>query len=70
MLHQLVEPVAVRAHIFRLLGRMCYQQNGVGVPEPAGRMGTPEEVAELAFAITKKNDYLTGQIITLDGGWI
>ena len=37
---------------------------------PAGRMGTPEEVAELAFAITKKNDYLTGQIITLDGGWI
>ena len=37
---------------------------------PARRMGTPEEVAELAFAITKKNDYLTGQIITLDGGWI
>ena len=33
VLHQLVEPVAVRAHIFRLLGRMCYQQNGVGVPE-------------------------------------
>lgn len=37
---------------------------------PAGRMGTPQEVADLAFAITKKNDYLTGQIITLDGGWI
>ena len=37
---------------------------------PAGRMGTPEEVAELAFSITKKNDYLTGQIITLDGGCI
>lgn len=37
---------------------------------PVGRMGTPQEVADLAFAITKKNDYLTGQIITLDGGWI
>lgn len=37
---------------------------------PAGRMGTPEEVAELALLLCKKNDYLTGQIISLDGGWI
>lgn len=37
---------------------------------PAGRMGTATEVAELAFAINQNNDYLTGQIITLDGGWI
>lgn len=37
---------------------------------PAGRMGTAEEVAQLAFDINKKNDYLTGQIIILDGGWI
>lgn len=36
---------------------------------PAGRMGTPEEVAELAYQITSGNQYLTGQIITLDGGW-
>lgn len=37
---------------------------------PAGRMGSPEEVAKLAYDINEKNDYLTGQIITLDGGWI
>lgn len=37
---------------------------------PAGRMGTAEEVAELAYAINQKNDYLTGQVIVLDGGWI
>ncbi len=37
---------------------------------PAGRMGTSEEVAQLAFDINKKNDYLTGQVIILDGGWI
>ena len=37
---------------------------------PSGRMGTPREVAELAYQITQKNHYLTGQIITLDGGWI
>jgi 3-oxoacyl-[acyl-carrier protein] reductase len=37
---------------------------------PAGRFGTPEEVAALALQLATGNDYLTGQIITLDGGWI
>lgn len=37
---------------------------------PACRMGHPEEVAELIFALATGHDYLTGQIITLDGGWI
>ena len=37
---------------------------------PAERMGTPEEVAELAFSIASGHAYLNGQIITLDGGWI
>lgn len=36
---------------------------------PAGRFGTPEEVAELAFSLAFGCSYLTGQIITLDGGW-
>lgn len=37
---------------------------------PAGRLGRAEEVADLVYALTHKNEYLTGQIITLDGGWI
>lgn len=37
---------------------------------PSGRMGTPEEVAEMALSITEGPSYLTGQIITLDGGWM
>lgn len=37
---------------------------------PANRLGQAEEVAHLAYQLTEKNDYLTGQIITLDGGWI
>lgn len=37
---------------------------------PAGRMGQPQEVAELALSIATGNPYLNGQIITLDGGWI
>lgn len=37
---------------------------------PAGRFGKPEEVGALALQIVTGNHYLTGQIITLDGGWI
>ena len=37
---------------------------------PAGRFGQPEEVAHLALQLATANDYLTSQIITLDGGWI
>lgn len=36
---------------------------------PAGRPGTPEEVAALAYSLTDTSPYLTGQIITIDGGW-
>ena len=37
---------------------------------PACRMVTPEEVGRLALQLAGKHSYLTGQIITLDGGWI
>ncbi len=37
---------------------------------PAGRLGTPEEVADLVWQLTQSNAYLTGQVIGLDGGWI
>ena len=36
---------------------------------PADRLGTPEEAAKLILSISKTPDYLTGQIITMDGGW-
>lgn len=38
---------------------------------PAGRMGKPEEIARFVYELaTGGHNYLTGQIITLDGGWI
>lgn len=37
---------------------------------PADRIGQPEEVASLSLQICTGNTYLTGQIITLDGGWM
>ena len=36
---------------------------------PAGRFGQPEEVAELVLSLATGQNYLTGQVITLDGGW-
>lgn len=36
---------------------------------PAGRMGTPEEAADMAFRLAEAPIYLTGQIVTIDGGW-
>lgn len=37
---------------------------------PAGRAGTPQEAAALIRQVAEAPDYMTGQIITLDGGWI
>lgn len=37
---------------------------------PMGRMGETSEVARLALMIADAPEYMTGQIITLDGGWI
>lgn len=37
---------------------------------PAGRFASPGEVADLAISLCGGHSYLTGQIITLDGGWI
>ena len=36
---------------------------------PADRLGTPEEVASLVFQTANAPGFLTGQVITMDGGW-
>ncbi len=36
---------------------------------PADRIGRPGEADHLILQLCTENDYLTGQIVTLDGGW-
>ena len=35
---------------------------------PLGRFGTPQEVAGLALYLARENTYITGQILSIDGG--
>jgi NAD(P)-dependent dehydrogenase (short-subunit alcohol dehydrogenase family) len=39
---------------------------------PAGRFGTPEELAELAaYLVSEASDWIRGEVVTLDGGeWL
>ena len=37
---------------------------------PTDRMGTPEEVGQMVLSLLDAPSYLTGQIITLDGGYL
>lgn len=37
-------------------------------PIPLGREGTPEEVARLARVLLESGDYVTGEIVRIDGG--
>lgn len=36
---------------------------------PADRIGQPEEVAQMLLSLLHAPEYLTGQVVTLDGGW-
>ena len=60
-------------------GMMDTDMNGHLSPEdkeeivaqiPAGRQGTGDDVAMMVKSIINAPSYMTGQIISLDGGWI
>lgn len=36
---------------------------------PASRLGAPEDIANAVLTIANAGSYITGQIITVDGGW-
>ena len=36
---------------------------------PLGRIGKPEDIAKSVKALVE-NEYITGQVISVDGGWL
>ena len=45
------------------------QKTGILASIPQGRMGKPEEIADLtAYLVSKEAGYLTGQVLSIDGG--
>lgn len=36
---------------------------------PLGRYGTPEEMAECALFLCRRDTFVTGEVLTADGGW-
>ena len=45
------------------------EMNALREEIPADRLGQPEEVAKLVLQLIQAPAYLTGQILTIDGGW-
>jgi 3-oxoacyl-[acyl-carrier protein] reductase len=55
----------------RMNGQLSEEERAALMEEiPMGRFGTAEEAADLTIDLALRNPYLTGQIVTLDGGWI
>lgn len=46
------------------------EREALAMEVPYGRFATAEEAAEFCYQITESPEYLTGQIIRFDGGWI
>ena len=64
-----VAPGCIETDMVRILGR---ETRDMLVDEtPLGRLGTPEDIAHaVAFLASEKASFLTGQILTADGGFI
>ena len=64
-----VAPGVIRTDMVEKLGQetidaLCEQT-------PIGRLGTPEDIAQaVAFLASEKASFITGQVLTADGGFI
>ena len=64
-----VAPGCIETDMVRVLGE---ETRSMLVEEtPLGRLGTPEDIANaVAFLASEKASFLTGQILTADGGFV
>ena len=63
-----VAPGAIDTELIADIGEEGYARLDEEIP--AGRLGRPEEVAEAFFFLAEAPAYVTGQILTVDGGWM
>ena len=64
-----VAPGCIETDMVRVLGEETRQM--LVEETPLGRLGTPEDVAQaVAFFASERASFLTGQVLTADGGFI
>lgn len=64
-----VAPGCIETDMVRVLGRET--RDMLVAETPLGRLGTPEDIAHaVAFLASEKASFLTGQVLTADGGFI
>ena len=62
-----VAPGVIDTDMVQVLGRETLE--GLAQEIPLGRLGRPEEIARMVLALVE-NPYVTGQVITVDGGFV
>ena len=64
-----VAPGVIRTDMVEVLGQETLDQ--LAEETPMGRLGTPEDIAQaVAFFADPRSAFLTGQVLTADGGFI
>ena len=64
-----VAPGCIETDMVRVLGRET--RDMLVAETPLGRLGTPEDIAHaVSFLASEKASFLTGQVLTADGGFI
>ncbi|MFD2212783.1 elongation factor P 5-aminopentanone reductase [Metabacillus endolithicus] len=70
--HIRVNAIAPGAISTKMLAQFTSEElNQLQEEIPLGRLGTPDEIAEtVIFLASEKSSYITGQVISVNGGWI
>jgi len=64
-----VAPGVINTDMVQVLGQETLQE--LAQQTPLGRLGTPEDIAHaVAFFASEKASFITGQVLTADGGFI
>ena len=62
-----IAPGVIDTDMVQVLGQETLE--GLAQEIPLGRLGRPEEIAQMVLAVAE-NPYITGQVITVDGGFL